>query len=283
MRACHRQLMRRDVPLAVFTGEYDRRGLADNFFRRVTRDALGRTEPMGDAAVDRQEEDGGLLHLCQQHRQQVFNVGFIGFPGNVDMSAGQSSHARFLPKIDARWVAKSQGRQMRQQSTTVGVLAIALLLCSGESAFAKGGGRGGGGHHSSSAHSSSSHSSGNSHSIRGYTKKDGTVVAPSGAKNPNGSKADNYSTRGNSNPYSGKQGTKLVIAPRISMPRSNSTRAAPAISQVRSTADHAATTPNGPARTNGAGATTSCADQESGQRDALCPRTLLLPGNMAPQ
>jgi hypothetical protein len=46
-----------------------------------------------------------------------------------------------------------------------------------------------------------------SHSVRGYTRKDGTYVAPHRATNPNRTKADNWSTRGNVNPYTGKEGT----------------------------------------------------------------------------
>ena len=74
--------------------------------------------------------------------------------------------------------------------------------------------RGGGGSHSSGSHSSyssnhgSGSSSGASHSISGYTKSNGTYVAPSHATNPNGTKADNWSTKGNVNPYTGKEGTK---------------------------------------------------------------------------
>lgn len=45
------------------------------------------------------------------------------------------------------------------------------------------------------------------HAVKGYVKKDGTYVAPSVATNPNSSKLDNYSTKGNSNPVSGKDGT----------------------------------------------------------------------------
>lgn len=47
-----------------------------------------------------------------------------------------------------------------------------------------------------------------SHSVRGYTRKDGTYVAPHRATNSNGTKLDNWSTRGNVNPYTGKVGTK---------------------------------------------------------------------------
>lgn len=51
-------------------------------------------------------------------------------------------------------------------------------------------------------------SSSGSHSVRGYTKKDGTYVAPHKQTNPNGTKQDNWSTKGNVNPYTGKPGTK---------------------------------------------------------------------------
>ena len=41
----------------------------------------------------------------------------------------------------------------------------------------------------------------------GYVTKNGTYVAPSYATSPNNTKLDNYSTKGNVNPYTGKQGT----------------------------------------------------------------------------
>lgn len=67
----------------------------------------------------------------------------------------------------------------------------------------------GSGGHSSGSHSSSAHSSGGgSHSVKGYTKKNGTYVAPSRATNPNKSKKDNWTAKGNANPNTGKQGTK---------------------------------------------------------------------------
>lgn len=82
-------------------------------------------------------------------------------------------------------------------------LAVAAALVIATPAFA----RGGGGGHSSSAHYSS-HLSGGTHSISGYAKSDGKYVAPSHATNPNTTKADNWTTRGNTNPYTGKAGTK---------------------------------------------------------------------------
>jgi hypothetical protein len=49
---------------------------------------------------------------------------------------------------------------------------------------------------------------GGRHSVRGHVTKRGAYVAPSHATNPNGTKVDNYSTQGNVNPYTGKEGTK---------------------------------------------------------------------------
>jgi len=43
--------------------------------------------------------------------------------------------------------------------------------------------------------------------VDGYTRKDGTYVAPHYRSTPNSSKLDNYSTQGNSNPYTGQRGT----------------------------------------------------------------------------
>ncbi len=51
-------------------------------------------------------------------------------------------------------------------------------------------------------------SKGGTTSVRGYTKKNGTYVAPHKRSSPNPSKNDNWSTKGNRNPYTGKPGTK---------------------------------------------------------------------------
>jgi hypothetical protein len=45
-------------------------------------------------------------------------------------------------------------------------------------------------------------------STRGYVKKDGTYVQPHQKTAPNNTKNDNHSTKGNTNPYTGKKGTK---------------------------------------------------------------------------
>jgi hypothetical protein len=41
----------------------------------------------------------------------------------------------------------------------------------------------------------------------GYTKKNATYVAPHYKTKSNKTKLDNYSTKGNTNPYTGKKGT----------------------------------------------------------------------------
>lgn len=44
--------------------------------------------------------------------------------------------------------------------------------------------------------------------VNGYTKKDGTYVPGHWRTDPNTTRNDNYSTEGNSNPYTGTPGTK---------------------------------------------------------------------------
>lgn len=51
-------------------------------------------------------------------------------------------------------------------------------------------------------------SSGESHAVRGHVKKDGTYVQPHRATNPNQTQRDNWSSKPNVNPYTGKPGTK---------------------------------------------------------------------------
>lgn len=43
--------------------------------------------------------------------------------------------------------------------------------------------------------------------VNGYTKANGTYVAPHEKTAPNSTNHDNYSTKGNVNPYTGKAGT----------------------------------------------------------------------------
>ena len=49
---------------------------------------------------------------------------------------------------------------------------------------------------------------GGSHSVKGHVKKDGTYVAPHQQTNPNSTQRDNWSSKPNANPYTGKAGTK---------------------------------------------------------------------------
>lgn len=75
--------------------------------------------------------------------------------------------------------------------TVILTSAVMLAVASGV-AEAKGGGR----------------SSGSSHSVSGHVTKSGTYVAPHHATNPNATKADNWTTRGNVNPFTGQPGTR---------------------------------------------------------------------------
>ncbi len=49
--------------------------------------------------------------------------------------------------------------------------------------------------------------------VNGYFKNNGTYVAPYSRTSPNNSLMDNYSTQGNTNPYTGRQGTVNPYSP----------------------------------------------------------------------
>jgi len=49
---------------------------------------------------------------------------------------------------------------------------------------------------------------GGSHAASGHTTKHGTYVPPHQATNPDSSKTNNWSHKGNVNPYTGREGTK---------------------------------------------------------------------------
>jgi hypothetical protein len=103
--------------------------------------------------------------------------------------------------------------------------AMVVLMVFAFTPHAEAGRHGGGSSHSSSSHSSGSHSSvhssgghssgksgtgssPSSHAVRGYTKKNGTQVAPHQQTDPDHTQLNNYSTKGNVNPSTGKTGTK---------------------------------------------------------------------------
>jgi hypothetical protein len=103
---------------------------------------------------------------------------------------------------------------------TMRTIALAALLVFGLVSSADAGrrGGGGGGSHSSRSHSGShsggrsgttgTGSSSNSHAVRGYTTKRGTYVAPHRQTDPDHTQRNNYSTKGNVNPWTGKAGTR---------------------------------------------------------------------------
>lgn len=93
------------------------------------------------------------------------------------------------------------------KSLYVPLLFAMLALSPTQQVYARSGGSYG--HHSSS-HSSSSgyrHSSAPVH-VRGYMKKNGTYVAPHYRSHPDKSYNNNWSVKGNVNPFTGKPGTK---------------------------------------------------------------------------
>ena len=47
-----------------------------------------------------------------------------------------------------------------------------------------------------------------SHRVKGYTKSNGAYVAPHRQTNSNRTQRDNWSSKPNTNPYTGKHGTK---------------------------------------------------------------------------
>jgi hypothetical protein len=66
----------------------------------------------------------------------------------------------------------------------------------------------GSGHRSSGYQTFGTGSNYESHSVGGYTTNRGTYVAPHQQTNSNSTQYDNYSARGNVNPYTGTYGTR---------------------------------------------------------------------------
>lgn len=54
-----------------------------------------------------------------------------------------------------------------------------------------------------------------SHAVRGYTTKSGIYVAPHRATNPDRSRANNWSSAPNVNPYTGKEGRVDPSVPKL--------------------------------------------------------------------
>jgi hypothetical protein len=64
-----------------------------------------------------------------------------------------------------------------------------------------------GGSHSSGSHTSS-HAGGGTHAVRGHMTDQGMYVKPHRQTNPDGTQRNNWSTKGNVNPYTVQAGTK---------------------------------------------------------------------------
>src|SRR5437868_2559898 len=96
------------------------------------------------------------------------------------------------------------------------LLAISLLSLSGSIAEAQRRG-GGGGRSSSSSRASGTGTRSNTSSgtvnVRGYYRRDGTYVAPHRRTAADGNFDNNWSTRGNINPDTGRPGTKTIPPP----------------------------------------------------------------------
>ncbi|TWB42607.1 hypothetical protein [Nitrospirillum pindoramense] len=91
---------------------------------------------------------------------------------------------------------------------SVALFAAALCgLVFSSTAEARGGGHDGGhgGHH---GHARSHRSYSHDHYVRPHVTKRGTYVHGHMQTNPNKTRNDNYSTKGNVNPYTGQAGTK---------------------------------------------------------------------------
>jgi len=89
---------------------------------------------------------------------------------------------------------------MTQPST----LVVLLLGCCSLLVFGASEARGG----SHSGGHSSARSSGGSHSVRAHVTRSGKYISSHRATNRDSSRRNNWSTRGNVNPYTGKPGTK---------------------------------------------------------------------------
>ena len=87
------------------------------------------------------------------------------------------------------------------------VIIFAAACIFAASAFARGGGHSSG-HHASGRASGQAKKSVGSHAVVGYTKRNGTRVAPAHATNADETKTNNWSNQRNVNPYTGKKGTK---------------------------------------------------------------------------
>ena len=78
------------------------------------------------------------------------------------------------------------------------IIVLLLSISLAAPAFAK----------KSSSEGYKSHGSSKTTNVHGYTKKNGSYVAPHKRTNPNNTQRDNWTSKPNQNPYTGKDGTK---------------------------------------------------------------------------
>ena len=91
--------------------------------------------------------------------------------------------------------------------TLIRLFVAALIACAPIQGFARGGGHSssGSGHLTGSGYVNPSN-----HYTPGYTRQNGTHVNGYHATNPNSTGTDNYSTKGNVNPWTGQPGSHYV-------------------------------------------------------------------------
>ena len=99
-----------------------------------------------------------------------------------------------------------------QSILMMSLLAFFLALSTNESLAETGRSHNSSRHRSSSSSYRSAYSgigsNSSSHSVRGYVTKRGTYVRPHRNTNPDRTNLNNYGTKGNYNPYTGKTGTR---------------------------------------------------------------------------
>lgn len=115
----------------------------------------------------------------------------------VDCRNGEDrSQKQREPKVNVQKMQVTVGGIV-MRAKSIAVCCLFLISCA---AFARGGGFGGGhyGYHSANS---------GEHYVHGYTRSDGAYVNGYHQTNPNGTKYDNWSSKGNVNPHTGKPGT----------------------------------------------------------------------------
>jgi hypothetical protein len=160
----------------------------------------------------------GLANLQRAKFESILKGSQVQDPVPCHTEVGKYSHKwpvrwlsasielLFLATICLGWECRSDLYQrfyIRDDMKIIIALAV-LMIAMSEPVFARGSSYGSG--HSSYSHISSGGRS--DHTVRGYTKANGAHVDSYHATNGDSTKNNNYSTKGNVNPYTGKTGTK---------------------------------------------------------------------------